>query len=1160
LSFVNLHNHTDFSLLDGASTIAGYVIEAKKNNQSHLAITDHGSADGLLSFQSACQKEGIVSILGSEFYIVPDITKKEKYEKKYHITILIQNKTGFTNVLKMLTIANLEGHYYRPRIDPSVLLKHHEGLVFMTACVSSFINMEGGTELLLELHKKAPTYLELMPHNYPIQKEINLKKLELGKKYKIKFSASNDCHYAKPEHALAQEMLLAIQKKAKWNDPKRWKFDFGGLYLKSEQEMEQAFIEQNCVPKNIWRPAMDNTMEIAKLCENFKIRKRKVSLPKVYGYEHRDETELMREIIEQGLKERKIGDYDTYRQRIEEEFEIICKLNFQRYFLIVWELINFCKKNDILTGPGRGSAGGSLICYLMYITDVDPIKYKLIFTRFINPSRIDLPDIDCDFPDNKREEVRKHLKDCYGEYNVAGVSTFLTMKGRGALRDVARVFDLPLKEVDLVAKEIETKLDGDHLCGHTIEEACKKSDIVASFKKKYPETIKLAIDLEGQTKSVGTHAAGIVISTDDLRKGERCNLCIRNGEIVINWDKNNAEQMGLMKLDVLGLTSLTIIDSTKKFIKQNYNIDIKFDEIRLDDKKVYNEMSQGNNVGMFQICTIGLVDICRNMGIKEFNDIVLATAIFRPGVLHAGLTSEFIKRKRGEKKIEYIHPKLVKYTKDSYGMIIFQEQIMWAISELAGLPWSVCDTVRKIIGKSKGSSQFDKYRQQFVNGCREKKTLSEKEANKIWDQFSEAGSYLFNLSHSVEYSMITYWTGWLRVNYPKEFLCACLTYGGEDKKAEYVNEARRLGLEVSLPKIDKSLADVWYPNKDSNIIYAPLTEIKGVGKTQAEKIIEQGSNKKVGFFTIMDQSVVPTNSTDELLNRVGFYKKTSLTQKELIKARQYLNFNPLTGMNRFSRLPKDLDYSDDDIIKCNLEGFEGNLIEIKKYIKKIECDKCELRKECKEPVSASFGRYNIMVCGEAPGKIENLEGIGFVGSAGKDILWPELKKHGLVRDMFHVNNICRCWPSKSKTPNKNHIKICSEHLIDEINNLKPIMILAFGNTNVKFFKEQDGGITTLNGTTEWSDKFQCWISFCIHPASCLYQPSNKELFEKGIKNFADKINMIGGNWLRRNKEQKPNKKCPYGGKFGIDNNFYYECDTCNVWYDCVNIASHFDWR
>ena len=387
MSFFHAHVHDEFSTLDGEGKPETYVQEASRLGFKYLAETNHGNCDGFLKFQEACLKNNITPIYGVELYIVPDITKRDKYEKKYHITVLIQNKIGFTNVLKMLTIANLEGHYYRPRIDPSVLLKHYEGLVFMTACVSSFINMEGGTELLLELHKKVPTYLELMPHNYPIQKEINLKKLELGKKYNIPFSASNDCHYAKPEHAKAQEMLLAIQKKAKWDDPKRWKFDFGGLYLKSEQEMEQAFIEQNCVPKEIWRPAMDNTMEIAKLCENFKIRKRKVSLPKVYGYEHRDETELMREIIENGMKERKIGNYETYRNRVEEEFEIICKLNFQRYFLIVWELIEYCKRNNIGVGPCRGSSGGSLICYLMHITDIDPIKYGLIFARFISMER-----------------------------------------------------------------------------------------------------------------------------------------------------------------------------------------------------------------------------------------------------------------------------------------------------------------------------------------------------------------------------------------------------------------------------------------------------------------------------------------------------------------------------------------------------------------------------------------------------------------------------------------------------------------------------------------------------------------------------------------------------------------------------------------------------
>lgn len=1452
-NFTHLHLHDEFSALDGVGKSDIYAQEASRLGFRYLAETNHGNCDGLLKFQKACLKHNIIPICGAELYIVPDITKKDKYEKKYHITVLVQNKIGFSNLLKMLTIANLEGHYYRPRVSPEIILQHSEGLVFMSACVSSFINMEGGIQLLTKLSEKVPTYLEIMPHNYDIQKQINLQKIELSKQYNIPLVATQDVHYPRKENALTQEMLLAIQKKAKWNDPKRWKFDFGGLYLKSEEEMIQAFQEQNCVPKNLYLPAMERTMEIAEVCGDFRIRKRKVILPKVYGYEHRDETELMRELIESGLKERKTGDYNTYRQRLEEEFEIICKLNFQRYFLIVWELIEWCKRNNIMTGPGRGSSAGSIVCYLMGITDVDPIKYKLIFARFISPSRTDNPDIDCDFPDNKRDEIRKHLQDCYGEYNVAGISTFLELKGRGALRDVSRVFDLPLKEVDNAAKEIVVKPDGDPRCNHTIEDSCKNSDVLKSFKRKYPEAIELAIQLEGQVKSTGQHAAGIVVSSDDLRKGERCNLCIRNGVVVSNWDKDDAEEMGLMKLDVLGLTSLTILNNAKKFINNNYNIDIEFDEIPLNDKNIYKEISEGNNVGAFQINSPGLIELCKELKVKEFEDIVLATTLYRPGTLQSHITSDFIKRRKGEAKIEYIHPKLIKYTKDSLGLVIYQEQIMWSMFELAGLPWSVCDKVRKVIGKSQGEAKFQKFKKQFVDGCKENKTLSEKEADKVWDMFASFGKYSFNKtisenawvlrtgtnqytetpwiqikelvkkwnerkpkpeswkqregkltpiacklragrlkiiqmdddgkcrpgrlinihdhgikpvfeiitesgyvsppisknhrlmtnngyktintglsiddfllfmgeeipikkkyqrneakgkhyqgmgmpkgkenpawidgrqvyfnkaiaevkeranglcedckikesdggrfkfahllslekceydyskyhnknnikrlcnschktfdykkgervkryqkgkptfgdkiieirfvgehqcydlemdtdghnyvassdpknfppvishnSHATSYSMITYWCCWLKYYYPKEFLCACLTYGGEDKKAEYVNEARRLGLEVSLPKINKSLADVWYPNKDSNIIYAPLTEIKGVGKTQAEKIIEQNSNKKVGFFTIMDQSVVPTNSTDELLNKVGFYKKTSLTQKELMKARQYLNFNPLTGMNRFSRLPKDLDYSDDDIIKCNLEGFEGNLIEIKKYVKKIECDKCELRKEAKAPVSSSFGRYNIMVLGESPWIDEDREGIGFVGKTGKEILWPEFKKHGLHRDMFHISNVIKC---KIKNPSKKQIPPCSHHIVEEIENLKPILILAFGNTNVRFFKEQDGGIMKLNSETEWSDKFQCWICWSIHPSAVIYHDAeNRPLFEKGIKNFADKINMIGGNWLRKNKEQILIKKCSYGGKFGIDNNEYEECSQCKIWFDCTKIAMNEDFK
>jgi len=1187
--FVHLHNHDQYSQLDGLGTANQYVAEACRLNQSHLACTNHGNVDGLIKFQKACAKQNITPILGCELYVCQDI--KVKDNQRYHLITLVRSREGMTNLFKMLSIANLEGFHKRPRIDPDILLRHTEGLVFMTACVGSFINMSGGEVLLQQLHQCSPTYLEIMPHNYPIQLETNLKKLELSKKYNIPLVTSNDCHYPFRSGVKTQEVLLAIQRKAKWNDPNRWRFEFTGLYLRSAAEMEMAFEKQGCFDKKTYLDAMARTMEVAELCNGYTIEKLPVNLPKVYGYEDQDETELLWSIIVDGWSKRPVGDYGVYESRVNEEFNLIVQMDFQRYFLIVWELINWCKKNGIMVGPGRGSAGGSLICYLMGITDVDPIKYRLIFARFISPERRDLPDIDCDFEDHRREEVKQHLRDCYGEHNVTGLSTFTSMKGRGALRDVARVFETPLKEVDLAAKTIVSIADGDPRINHSIEDSLKLEEL-KQFQKKYPDVIRYSMELEGQIRGSGQHAAATVLSSDDLRQGLRCNLVQRSGILVANWDKGDAEYMGLMKLDVLGLAALSILNGARKMIVENLGaeFDIQFDQIPLNDQKVFREISAGNTTGAFQINSHGLTQLCKDMQVKEFNDIVLATALFRPGPLGGGVVEDFLKRRRGQSKVTYIHPKLKKYTKDTLGIVIYQEQVMWAMYELAGLPWGDCDKVRKVMGKSKGEEAMDKFKKQFVDGCLWTGNLNSKDAAHIWDMLASFGKYGFNLAHSVEYSMITYWMMYLKCYYPKEFLSACLTYGGKDDAKNYVDEARRLGLQIELPKQGLSKSKDWYAPPNQNVIYAPLMAIKGIGDSQAERILKGNINKAVqtkpssrgkvkqqkekiiprGFFDkkiinpISEPSQITIQKTQrsaitETLTKAGYYREQDLTYEELKQAIPFFDFNVLTGQERFSRLNLT-DYSDRDILACHLDNYQGNLIEINRYIlPKIECQSCELINECTKPVQPSFGRYNIMILGEAPGKTENQEGIGFVGSAGEDVLWPALKKYGLSPFMFHISNICKCYPSKTKTPSKKHIQICSQHIDIEIENLKPIIILAFGNTGVRFFRDESSGISGLNGTTEWSDKYQCWICWCIHPASVLYQQSNKQVFADGIENFARKLAMIGGQVWAGDEWQPDPMTCPYGGIFASNNNMYAECQECQIWQQCAMSKAKSDW-
>lgn len=469
--FVHFHCHNEYSLLDGYGTAEQYVAEASKLRLTSLGCTNHGNVDGCIKFQNACKEGGIIPIIGCELYVVKDLVCTEKKEKRYHALALAKNETGWTNLLKMLTLANTEGFHYKPRVSPEVMLNYSEGLVVCSACSSSFIRADWGENLLLGLKERLDKdlYLEVMPHLMKDQCDTNLLAVALSRKHDIPLCASNDCHYPTAVGAEYQEVLLAIQSRTVWNDPKRWKFDTNTLYLKNNRQMFKDFISQKCLGKDDILQAFEGGQEIASKCK-FLIPKLPVNLPKVVGHETEDETELLSSLLKIGFKQRILShpkrskNRSVYQARLDEEFKSICELGFQKYFAIVWELINWCKSNGIMVGPGRGSVGGSLLAYLLYITDVDPIEHKLLFSRFISPARIDLPDIDMDFEDRKRHLVRKHLEDSYGKNNIAGLSTFSTMKGRGAIRDVSRVFSVPRKDVDAASKSIVVRSGGDNRC------------------------------------------------------------------------------------------------------------------------------------------------------------------------------------------------------------------------------------------------------------------------------------------------------------------------------------------------------------------------------------------------------------------------------------------------------------------------------------------------------------------------------------------------------------------------------------------------------------------------------------------------------------------------------------------------------------------------
>ena len=1119
MNFCHLHVHNEFSYLDGYGTAKAYSKQAKALGMNHLALTNHGNIDGAIKFQEACKKEGTIPIHGCEFYIVPDEHQKLKGEQRGHITALVHNDEGWNNLCKMLTIANLDGFYYKPRIGYKNFLAHCEGLVVLTGCSSSFLvkHTPGQMDEFLDsLYQKLGEnlYLEVQPHLIPEQKELNALCASLvSQTPELKLVATNDCHYILAEDAEAQEVLLAIQTKAKWSDKDRFRFSITGMHLRSEEEMADAFVEQGILTDDQINQALDATMEIAEKCQ-FQIKKKKISLPKLPGKEQLDPGQFIWAVAEKKLlalsKDWSTEKTNQYFDRLSEEWKIINEKNFAQYFMIVHELVEWCRNNQIMVGPGRGSAGGSLLAYLLGITTcMDPIEYGLLFSRFIAEDRIDFPDIDLDFQDDKRYLVREHLEALYGKDHISSLSTFATMKGRGCIRDVCRVFDVPLHEVDILAKSVVENPDSEESAAWEAFE----TEIGQRFKKKYPKICEYILKLEGQIRQAGQHAAAIIVSNDNLRDGTRGSLVVRSEEIVSNWDMQDSEYIGLMKLDILALNMLTVLSETRRLILLKEEVKkFEFDKVPLNDDRVYQSFYEGKTNGVFQLSTWATTNLAKQIRATNILEIADIIALVRPGPFNSGMTKDYIERKMGKAKWIPKHPIYEEITENTFGVIVYQEQVMEVIHKVAGLPYVTADKIRKVIGKKRDAKEFKPYEDAFVQGCANMKTLSKKEAQEFWVGLQKHAQYSFNKSHSVAYAIIGYWCGWCRVNFPAEFLCASLTYGSEGKKEEILTEALEMGLQVVPPKIGVSDATIWVIK--SNSLYIPFVEIKGVG----EKTAQQCGNMKAtpapvqqGFFwpgqsnnTIM-RSSAGSKKIDELLKSDSLeYKSFKLPQREEETYPKLKSFFPAYDGNKdwhslnFTSLTK-----------------ESPVIYEKSYVPKktlSRCSECALRQECSAPVPSSPGYFNAAIIGEGPGENEDKEHRGFVGRAGK-VLWDELFKYDLTRDDFHIGNVVKCWPAQSKTPNADQIKICSEKwLYPELKEINCRLLLAFGNTGLQAFSRKKAGITQLkeNEMTQWNESIGAWVCYCLHPAAVLRQDNanNRLLFEMGIKNFINKIQLL----------------------------------------------------
>ena len=865
MSFTHLHVHSYYSLMDGLNSPAELAQAAKDAGQTALAITDHGTLASHRDMQLACKEIGIKPILGVEAYISPTdrfdrSSKTDKSIQAYnHIILLAKNKKGLENINILQEIAWNEGFYHKPRIDREVLKQYAEGVIVLSGCLNGLIGKAlerkefAEAKMALEDFKKIfgkDFYIEVQSHN---PKEINDKLLELADELNIKPVATGDAHFAKGEDKVLEEAMLILSTSPKADKEadfdmsrqmpnmldrfnylypdRRISFQDMNLFIQSREEIESDFTKTGILRKDIY----DNTMEIAHKIEEYDFNRGLDLLP----VPKTNADQKLSEMAFQGLERLRLTDgwlgNDIYEQRLMEELEVIRDKSFASYFLVVADMVNWAKENNIMVGPGRGSAAGSLVCYTLGITDVDPIEYDLLFFRFINPERNDFPDIDTDFEDRRRKEVKDYLKKKFK--HVASISTYTYFKDKGVVRDAARVFMVPLQEVNRALKSVDTFED-------FIESPNTKE-----FRLKYPEVTWLAEKLRGKIRSVGVHAAGVVVAKDDIRKyapvESREDMQDKvSGRIpVVAYDMDTVADIGLIKLDALGLKTLSVISDTLKSIKDRTGQEVHLSSLDFNDPQVYKVLSDGYTKGVFQAEATPYTNLLMKMGVDKFEDLVASNALVRPGAMNT-VGAAYINRKHGKEAVDYTHAKMKPFTENTYGVIIYQEQVMQACVHLGGMSWSEADKVRKIIGKKKDAKEFDQFKDKFIAGASE--YITEKKAKTLWQNFEAHAGYSFNRSHAVAYSMLSYYTAWLKNYYPLEFMFSILkNENDKDARTEYLIEAKRLGLKVLLPHINES--DLYF-SLQGNAIRFGLAEVKFISDSIANKIIERRPYESYGNF------------------------------------------------------------------------------------------------------------------------------------------------------------------------------------------------------------------------------------------------------------------------------------------------------------------------
>ncbi len=893
--FVHLHCHTEYSLLDGANKVDKLFERIKALKQPAVAMTDHGNMFGAVEFYREAMSHGIKPIIGCEIYVAPTsrFEKKgvDKGPKEYnnHLILLAMNKEGYRNLCKLVSLGYMEGFYYKPRIDKDLLRELNGGLIALSACLQGEVSQALNYGVYEKAKAAAETYATIFGDRYYIeiqdnklaeQEKVNRQLVELAKELSIPVVATNDCHYGERADFHAHDVLLCVQTGKTVSDDNRLKIETDELYLKSADEMNQGF--------DYCPGAVERTLEIADRC-NVDIEFGKYHFPNFTPPKEISLDDYLDELAHQGLEQRLEGIIDaelrkSYVERLEYELDVIKRMQFPGYFLVVADFINYAKENGIPVGPGRGSSAGSLVAYALKITDLDPIRHVLLFERFLNPERRSMPDIDVDFCIRGRAQVIQYVKDKYGADRVAQIATFGTLKAKAAIRDVGRALGLSFAETDAIAKLIPAPKQG---FDYPLTEAMKMEPRLGEMMKNDPRIKTLmdhALRLEGLVRHASTHAAGVVLS--NLPLVDHLPLFVdKEGGIVTQYDMSCVEKIGLVKFDFLGLKTLTLIHDCLKLIEITRGETMDINRLPLDDKKTYRTLCNGNTTGVFQLESTGIREMTVKIRPNCFEDLVAILALYRPGPLDSGMAEEYIKRKHGKEKIKYLHPLLDTILKDTYGVIVYQEQVMQIAQVLGGYTMGDADILRRAMGK-KDPQEMAAQRERFVDGARAKK-IDEKKATEIFDQMETFARYGFNKSHSAAYALVSYQTAYLKTHYPVEFMASLMTseMGDTDKVIKNLSECRAKDIEVLAPDVNESRAD-FTPIGDK--VRFGLAAVKNVGEKAVEVILE--SRSKDGPFSSLfdfcrrvDMTAVNRRVIESLI-KCGAFDATQVSRARMIGA------------------------------------------------------------------------------------------------------------------------------------------------------------------------------------------------------------------------------------------------------------------------------------